>query len=171
MLVSDLTFPKERPFYRTYIELIGEVPLLEMLGRQLQNFPRFLESIPEDKLQFAYAEDKWTVAESLLHITDTERVFQHRALRFSRGDTTHLPGFDQHVYAAGSNAGIRSKESLIEEYKIVRQATLSLFGHLDNDALQRTGIASDLEWSVGALGFVICGHQRHHRNILRERYL
>ncbi len=171
MLISELTFPKERPFYRNYIDLIGEVPLLEMLERQLENFPKFLRSIPEEKLLYAYAENKWTVAESLVHITDTERVFQHRALRFSRGDTTHLPGFDHHIYVAGSNSNMRSKESLIDEYTVVRQATLSVFKHLDSHALERTGIASDLEWSVGALGFVICGHQRHHRNILRERYL
>ena len=37
--------------------------------------------------------------------------------------------------------------------------------------LKKVGIASDSPMSVGAIVFICCGHQIHHRNILRERYL
>ncbi len=171
MKTSALQFPESRPFYRTYIELLGEVELFDMLQRQLQNFPRFLESIPDDKLAYSYGEGKWTIAAVLMHIIDAERIFQHRAFRFSRGDKTALPGFDQEVYAQGIDPDRRSKESLIEEYKVVRRSSISIFSDLDRKTLEQKGIASGLEWSVAALGFVICGHQRHHRNIIRERYL
>jgi hypothetical protein len=107
----------------------------------------------------------------LQHIIDSERVFQHRAFRFSRDDKSPLPGFDQDSYAEKSKADRRSKESIIEEYRIVRKSTISLFANLDRNDLEKTGTASSMEWSVAALGFVICGHQKHHRNIVRERYL
>ncbi|WP_431111742.1 DinB family protein, partial [Winogradskyella poriferorum] len=78
------------------------------------------ESFPEEKLGHAYAEGKWTLAESLVHMLDTERVFQYRALRFARNDKTDLPGFDQDAYVPNSNAANRTKADILEEYKAVR---------------------------------------------------
>ena len=171
MKTSEIQFPDPTPFYKTYTAVLGEVELMQNMRNQLENFPKFLESIPDDKWGYAYEENKWTISEVIHHIIDTERVFQYRALRFSRGDKTELSGFDQDVFVAGSNANKRSKSSLVKEYQIVRQSTIALFEDFDNADLQQKGIASQLEWSVAALGFVICGHQKHHRNIIRERYL
>ena len=171
MRKSELVIPGNNPFYKTYIDTLGNVELLDMLQRQSKNFPQFIESIPDDKMDYAYGDGKWTITEVLLHIMDAERIFQYRALRFCRGDKTALPGFDHDLYVKGLNTKRYSKESIIAEYKSVRKSTIALFANLDRIQLERTGIASNLEWSVGALGFVICGHQRHHRDIIRERYL
>jgi len=171
MRTSELQISEPFPFYKTYIDVLGDVELLDMLRRQLGNFPEFIESIPGDKLLHSYQVDKWTIAQVLVHVIDSERVFQHRALRFSRGDNTPLPGFDQDFYAINAMAERRSKESIIEEFKVVRRSTIAIFSNLDREALDKLGTASNIEWSVGALGFVICGHQKYHRNILRERYL
>ncbi|WP_273566711.1 DinB family protein [Maribacter halichondriae] len=171
MRTSELQIAEPFPYYKTYIDVLGDCELMDKLQRQVSNFPKFIESIPDSKMDYAYAEGKWTVAEVLLHIIDTERIFQYRALRFCRGDKTPLPGFDQDVFISGLNVKRYSKENIIEEYKIVRKSTIALFANLDRKSLESTGIASQLNWSVAALGFVICGHQRHHRNIIRERYL
>ena len=171
MRTSDLRFPDPAPFYKTYVDVLDEVELLDMLQNQLKNFPQFIASIPDDRLGFTYEDGKWTLAEVLLHIIDAERVFQYRALRFSRGDKTPLPGFDQDLFVSGSNIQRRSKESIIEEYENVRRSTIALFSNLDAKRLERSGVASELIWSVAMLGFVISGHQKHHRNIIRERYL
>ena len=171
MRITELKSSEYNPFYQTYIDVLGDVELFDLLQRQLKNFPQFLESLPDDKLHYSYAEGKWTIAEALIHILDTERVFQYRALRFMRGDKTPLPGFDQDIYVPNSNVDRRSKESIIEEYKIVRKSTLALFMNMNGKALHTMGIASDSNMSVAALGFVICGHQKHHRNVIRERYL
>lgn len=168
---SELTAGDYNPFYQTYIDTLGDVELMDMHQRQLQNFPEFIESIPDSKLNYAYGEGKWTIAEVIIHIIDTERVFQYRALRFSRGDMTPLPGFEQDDYVPNSNAHRRSKESIIEEYKAVRKSTISLFANFDRQTLRIKGVASNSEMSVAALGFIISGHQKHHRNIIRERYL
>jgi hypothetical protein len=171
MRTSELKLPEQFPFYKTYLDTLGDIELMDMLRRQLVNFPEFINSIPDSKMDFAYALGKWTTKEVLIHLLDTERVFQYRALRFCRGDQTPLPGFDQDLYVAGLNAKKYSKESIVEEYKIVRKSTIALFANLDRKSLERKGTASNIEWSVAALGFVICGHQKYHRNIVRERYL
>ncbi len=171
MRVTELKKEEYHPFYQTYIDVLGDVELFDMLRRQLENFPKFLESLPDEKLSFAYAEGKWTIAEALVHVLDAERVFQYRALRFIRGDKTPLPGFDQDLYVPNSNAARRTKESIIEEYKAVRRSTIALFSNINGKMLHNMGEASNSPISVAALGFIICGHQKHHRNVIRERYL
>jgi len=46
-----------------------------------------------------------------------------------------------------------------------------LFASYNDEILKRIGTASNSPMSVRAIGFMICGHQRHHRDIIRERYL
>ena len=171
MKPSALQSTDYNPYYQTYISKLGDTDLLESMSNQLNNFPKFIASIPGDKWHYAYGEGKWTVVEALVHIIDTERIFQYRALRFARNDETHLPGFDQDRYVPNSSANRRTSESIIEEYEAVRRSSLTLFSSFDEQTLQRSGVASGSQMSVAALGFISVGHQRHHRDIIRERYL
>lgn len=171
MLRSELPTSEYNNFYHTYILALGEIELLSGLKKSKEDFLSLLDQIPESKLGFAYAEGKWTLAEAIVHVIDTERVFQYRALRFARNDKTDLPGFDQDLYVPNSNASSRSLESLRNEYKAVRDSTLALFETMDKAALLRIGVASGSRMSVRAIGFIISGHQAHHARILKERYL
>lgn len=171
MVPSELPSSEYNPFYQTYIMALGNVELLDELKNGKETFLSFFEEIPEERLNYAYAEGKWSLAEALVHMIDTERIFQYRALCFARNDKTPLPGFDQDNYVPFSNAANRSKQSLIEEYKAVREATISLFASFDDEAIKRIGLASGSRMSVRALGFIICGHQTHHLHIIQERYL
>ena len=135
------------------------------------NFPEFIRSIPEKLWHHRYAPDKWSIAEVLVHVLDCERVFQYRALRFGRNDNTPLPGFDQDAYVPMSLADNRSMEEVIEEYEGIRKSSLLLFRSFPEERLSWKGTASEYPISIGAIGFIICGHQKHHRNILRARYL
>ncbi|WP_340198691.1 DinB family protein [Ascidiimonas sp. W6] len=158
-------------YYQPYFEILGEVDLVEELYSRQDYLFDLLKNIPADKFKYAYEDGKWTIAELLLHIIDTERIFQYRALRFSRNDSTDLSGFEQDQYVANSNAFLRSKKDLIEEFKSVRNSSITLFSAMTDEALLRRGKASGNIISVRALGFLISGHQRHHEQILLERYL
>ena len=48
MRSTDLRADEYHQYYKPYIDALGEVELLEMLRKQLANFPQFLGSIPED---------------------------------------------------------------------------------------------------------------------------
>ncbi len=171
MKTSELSQDHYHPFYKTYIDVVGEVDLLTQLKRQRDNFPQFIASIPDEKWHYAYEDGKWTVAQVLVHVLDAERVFQYRALRIARNDKTPLAGFDQDNYVPFSGAEKRSKEDVIEEYRAIRKSTVLLFSQFSEEDLNRMGTASEAPVSVAALGFICCGHQKHHRNVLRERYL
>ena len=64
-----------------------------------------------------------------------------------------------------------NQQEVIENYRTIRKSTIALFEKFSEKTLKRAGIASDSPMSVAALGFICCGHQKHHRNVLRERYL
>ena len=104
------------------------------------------------------------------HITDTERIFTYRALRFARGDQTPLPGFEQNDYVRSGAFSERTLAGLAEEFGAVRSASIALFRSFNNEAWTRRGMADQKEVTVRALAFITAGHQMHHRILLEERY-
>jgi uncharacterized damage-inducible protein DinB len=172
--MTTITRPEEgeyNPYYSTYIDKVKGNDILMTLEVQLESTTEFIRRFDYDKQDYRYAENKWTPKEVFLHILDAERVFAYRALRVARGDETPLPGFDQDQYVPESNAGSRSLESIAEEYEAVRNASLQLFRYLTSEQLQRRGIANNSPISARALAFIIAGHENHHLEVLRERYL
>lgn len=132
-----------------------------------------IQSLPEERLYYRYAPGKWTIKETLVHIIDDERIFAYRALAFARNETQHLPGFDQDEYARWSGANERALDSIFDEYDAVRGATIALFNGLPEAAFSRkgTGSSEKLQWTVGALAYHIAGHELHHLNLIKTRYL
>ena len=161
-------YPK---YFDRYIKHIHEDDLLLALRRVHDDTIKFIQSIPEEKFEYRYAEGKWTIKQILNHLIDVERVFAYRALRFARLDRQPLSGFDENDYAAHANADNRSIEDLMREYNAVREATILLFKGFTEDMAGRKGIANNAEVSVRALGYMIAGHELHHMNVIRERYL
>ncbi len=157
------------PYYKTYIENVDDGGFLSAL--QSNNIFELMENIPSEKWDYRYAEGKWSIKEMMIHIMDTERIFAYRALRIGRNDTTALAGFEQDGYVDYSRASMRTPESIINEYRTIRAATLSLFDSFGDEDYPRTGVASGAEVTVLALGYMIAGHEIHHRDILISRYL
>ena len=171
MTIQDLHSDEFNPYYDTYISKVGTQSLKEGLKESGQKTYDFLNSISEEKYNYAYADGKWTIKELVQHIIDVERVFMYRALRIARQDKTPSPSFDENDYASNSDANRRTKEDLIGEYKAVRNSTIILFNSFTDKMLLSKGIASDSPLSVRASGFITIGHEIHHCNIIKERYL
>lgn len=171
MKASELPEEEYNPYYKSYVDTLGEGELLLSLIDGLSEMENVMSKMPESKLSFSYDKGKWTVAEVFMHLIDTERIFQYRAIRFYRKDTTPLPGFDQDNYILECGASTKTKASILEEYVAVRNSSIALFQSFKEEFLHRSGIGSDSVMSVRALGFIISGHQKHHLNIIKERYL
>jgi len=167
--------PKEGEYAAYAIMYISLLPddgeVIMHLRNNLVTVKNFIASIPEEKLTYRYAPDKWTIKEVLVHVIDTERIFAYRALRFARNDKTALPGYEQNDYVPYSRANERSLESIFREYSAVRVATLSFFESLSGEDFLRSGTANGNPASVRALAYQIAGHELHHVKIIKERYL
>jgi len=161
--------PNEYPAWgETYISKVNK-DIFETLEEQVFSIPALFESNKE-KENYAYAEGKWTLKEMLGHIIDTERVFAYRITCFARNEKQHLPGFEEDEYVANARFSERNYEDLIEEFAALRKANLYLFRTLNNDELNRFGVASSREISVKSILFIVAGHVNHHVSILKERY-
>lgn len=172
MKVTDLPISEYPPYQAAYIGLIDkEYTLVEELEISVHNFIRFVQDISMDKHDYSYAPGKWTIKDIIQHLIDTERIFSYRALRFSRGDATELPGFDENLFANNAQANERKLQEMLTELALVRQSTIMLFKSLTAESLLKTGIASGYTVSVRSIGFAVIGHQNHHIKIFKERYL
>ncbi|MDB4907899.1 MAG: DinB-like domain protein [Gemmatimonadetes bacterium] len=158
-------------YYGKYISLVPDGDVVAMLAQQLDDTESLLASIGEEGSMHRYAEGKWSVKEVVSHVSDTERIFAYRALRFARADATPLPGYDENAYAPMAGADARPLDALVAELRAVRRATVATLQGFPPEAAQRRGSANGAQMSVRALAWTIAGHELHHRNVLRERYL
>lgn len=155
-----------------YIQLVpDDGNLLIHLEDIFSETEELIHPLTEEQMNYRYAPGKWTIKDMLLHMSDTERVFAYRALRFSRGDETPLPGFEESLFALHAGANEREKEDIMREYSLVRASNIAFIESLSDEALNRKGLAGENVISVRYLANLIYGHHKHHLNILRERYL
>jgi uncharacterized damage-inducible protein DinB len=158
-------------FFKKYVKLVDETDLIQALRISGHRMLELVHFIKEDKADYRYEEGKWTVRELLCHVIDAERIFAYRAMTFARNDKTLLPGFEESEYAPQANASGRSLKKIADEMAHLRVSTIDLFEGFTPTLLTRKGTANNNEFSVVALGFIIAGHETHHRKILMERYL
>jgi hypothetical protein len=172
-LVTAITRPQPgeyNPYYDRYISLVESDDILATLEKQAPQTIALLTPAAK-QADFRYAPGKWTLKEVLGHVNDTERIMTYRALRIARGDKTPIEGFEQDDYIREGNFGQRTLADLIDEFAVIRKATLEFFRHLDAESAIRRGTANNDEISARALPFIIAGHELHHRRILQEKYL
>ena len=169
-MLDKSIYPQAPAYYHYYFDLVESNDLLLELRKNKTSIADFIEQIPNEKWHFAYADGKWTVAEVIRHMIETERIFAYRALRFSRMDSTPNPGFNENEYIANLHEVRFSKEQLLRESLTVRDATMSLFETMTRPMLEFEGNANGNAVTAEMLGFMIAGHTQHHLCVLRERY-
>jgi uncharacterized damage-inducible protein DinB len=152
-----------------YIRLVPEGNIIDILLAQEKQMTELLASLTESQSAYRYAEGKWTLKEVVGHIADSERVMTYRLLRFARGDQTPLPGFDQELFIPPF--GSWTTAQLAEDYRAVRQSTITLLRGLPTEAWSRKGTANSVSITARALAYGIAGHELHHMGVIRNRYL
>ncbi len=171
MLITKPEPTEFASYYGKYINQVEGNDLLDALEENAKSFSAFIKTISVEKLDYRYAEGKWTIKEIIVHLADAERIFAYRALRFARKDKTPLAGFEENNYVPESNTANQSAEQLLEEFNAVRKASIALYKSFTAEMSLRAGAANGNEISVRALGFIMVGHVVHHQQTIVERYL
>ena len=152
-----------------YIELLGNTDYRQLFSSR-ENLT-FLETISEEKTSYRYAPDKWSIKQVIGHITDHERIMAYRVLRFSRKDTSPLAGYDQELFVKNSRFDELSLKQLIADFKNVRMASISLMNTLSEQQFYLKGFVWKFEMTIEDFLKATIGHELHHINIIKERYL
>ena len=172
--IHDMSRPEKTeydPYYERYVSLVENDDIIGTLGAQPTKLQDLLIALPEEKGDYKYADDKWTIKDLLGHLIDGERMFAYRLFRISRGDETPIEGFEQDGYIENAHSGRRSFGDLLDEFTLLRRANMIFFKNLTDDAWARVGTANNAKISVRALVYIMAGHIEHHLRILEERYL
>ena len=169
--LSPPPFGKLNDYYQTYWKYLEGDDLLTIMTKQTYIMNNWLASVPDKIQNHRYAEGKWMLKEVIGHLCDTERILTYRALRFSRNDSTPLPAFDENAFMMGSNYRSRELKDIIEEWQSIRTATISFFSSLDEEMADRTGVANGVEVSARILLYFILMHEKHHLQVMKDRYL
>lgn len=159
-------------YFQRYTSLVPGNNALSVLEEEAEHTAQLFLAMKEEQALYRYADGKWTPKELLLHCIDTERIMCYRALCIARGDARDLPGFDEDLYAASTEANERSIDSLVTEFRSVRAATCTLFkDSLPLSSLMRKALMNGYSTTVRSFAWIIAGHELHHREILLSRYL
>ncbi len=160
------------PYLQNYLDLVpAEVTdILGHLKRQGLVMLDFMRGLDEETAARRPAPDKWSVKEVVGHLIDTERLFAFRSLWLARGAADPQPGMNQDAWAAVAAAHGRSVASLRREQHVCRTDHLYLWRSFDAAMRRRSGICNGAPLTAGAVPWLVAGHERHHMNILQERY-
>ncbi len=158
------------PYYEAYLRLVSESDVLSVMQAQVEEIGTLLGGpVAERNAGVRHPPYTWTIRQVVGHVTDAERVFGCRALRFARGDRTPLPGFDENDYVREAAFDECPLAELVEEFQQLRRSHVHMLRHLSPTAWQRGGVANGQPITVRALAFIMAGHFRHHAAIVRKR--
>jgi len=157
-------------FFGLYVGAVPDGDIVETLAREGARAVELFGGLTHEQSSATYAAGKWSVRQVVAHVSDAERVFTYRALRFARADATPLPSFDQEAWEPYTYAMAREWSDVVDEFRALRAATVHLFRSFPPEAWTRSGVASGHAVSVRALAWIVAGHGLHHQRILRDRY-
>ncbi len=157
-------------YAQKYIDLIQGEDIIWILNKTSKEMTDVINSFPKSKGDYSYSEGKWTVKQVIGHLSDTDRIFSYRALAIARGETQPLPSFNQDSYVENGFFDSKTLSEISYEYRLIRESNLLLYRSFDKSVYNNRGIAAGTEVTVLGIMFMVAGHQKHHINILKEKY-
>lgn len=152
-----------------YLDFVKEMDY-KLLFASLSTL-KFLKSITEEKAKYHYTPNKWSIKQIVGHITDHERIKIYRAFLMSRNESVQLWGYDQNFLVDNSRFEELTFQQLVADFSNVRQASGSFVDSLSRSQLEIKGMAGRYEITLEDFLKSIIGHEMHHINIIKERYL
>jgi uncharacterized damage-inducible protein DinB len=168
MLIQNMRYtPKDGfPYYFNLVDKID----CKSLFSSPSTF-KFLESIHEEKATYRYAPNKWSIKQIVGHITDHERIKIFRAFLMSRNELVQLWGYDQNSLVVNSRFEELTLKEIVSDFISVRRSSVSFVEALSENQMKIKGWAQQYEITLEDFLKSIIGHELHHINIIKERYI
>ncbi len=158
-------------FYSGYVALADHKDLLSSYKKETEEALKFYRLISDKKSLHRYEITKWSIKEVLGHICDAEQIFFFRLLSIMRNEKKSLPGFDENEYVKAANFNSVPWEHILNRFEQSRKFFHILIQELSIEDLGKVGNTNGFDISIEALIAIIIGHEKHHRKIIKERYL
>lgn len=157
------------PYFDTYLSLVHETDIFQILESQVAGFRDLLDGKPESMMNELHDPYTWTIKQAVGHVIDVERIFGYRACRIAANDMTDLPGFDENAFVANVSFESVTIGQLVEELDLLRRGNVAMLRRIQPECWDRAGRADGKPISVRALAYMLVGHVRHHQRIFEQR--
>src|SRR5207248_1369187 len=144
---------------------------MAVLREMSSALPRAIEGLPAHLLRQPESPGKWSIAQILQHLADSEVVWAWRLRLILAQDRPQLTGYDQDVWAERLRYDEADPSEAAELFVVLRRANLRLLERTSPVDLKRTGVHVERgEESLEHLRQLYAGHDLLHlRQIERVR--
>jgi DinB superfamily len=143
-------------------KIAGKDPL-RVQNTTAKRLAGLLKGAAPAKLRKKPAPDKWSVTEILAHLADVEIVTGWRVRSILGAPGTPIQAFDQDAWAAAGHYAKRDARKSLEQFRVLRQANLSLLKSLTPEQWKQYGMHAERgQESVQSLLTMIAGHDLNH---------
>jgi hypothetical protein len=140
----------------------GQDPL-KMQASTTKRLERLVKGVPASKLRKRPAPDKWSVAEIVAHLADTEIVGSWRIRAILGAPGTPIQAFDQDVWVVAGHYAMRDPQKCLEQFRVLREANLALFKSLAPEQWQHHGMHSERgQETIEHIVRMFAGHDLNH---------
>lgn len=164
--------PEERANYATTVlgYLEGRAPIA-VLRDTADALARALDGLTADQLRQPEAPGKWSIAQLVQHLADSELVWGWRARLILAQDKPTITGYDQDLWAERLRYSEADPHEALATFMVLRGANLKLIERATPEDLKRAGVHSERgEESLEYLCGLYAGHDLGHlRQIERIR--
>jgi DinB family protein len=130
---------------------------------------RSLEGFPADLLTAHPIQGKWSAAEIVHHLADSETTSGLRLRRLLVEDHPLIQGYDQDAYAGRLNYNNREMAPALEAFRSARATAAQLFEFMSDEDWQREGTHSESgSYSMEDWLTIYAAHAHNHAAQIRR---
>jgi hypothetical protein len=124
---------------------------------------KLLKGVSAAKARKRPAPGKWSIAEIVAHIADTELVGGYRIRAILGNPGTPIIGFDQDVWVTALHYDKRDLKRSLEQYRALREANLALLKTLTPEQWKHHGMHNERgPETVETIARMFAGHDLNH---------
>jgi len=156
--------PQDRGGYSAAIlDLLGNREPLAVLTDTHSQLARAIDGLTPAQLRQPEAPGKWSVAQVLRHLADTEVVWGWRMRLILAHDRPTITGFDQDLWADRLHYADSDVEEALDAFRVLRRDNIRLLERATPEDMQRVGVHAERgEESVAHLYRLYAGHDLAH---------
>jgi DinB superfamily len=128
-----------------------------------QRLATLIKGLDKKRLALPPAPGKWSIAEILAHLADTELVAGWRMRLVLGQNGTPIQAFDQDVWASTFNYRRRDPKTSLQTFKALRESNLTLLKAVSKNLWENYGMHQERgKESIGHMVRMFAGHDLNH---------
>ncbi len=155
--------PETRAYIRKTEAFVAGRDPMKLLAAAPGKYERAVRGLSGAQLGRRPARDKWSIAEIIGHVSDSEVVYGYRWRRILAGPKPTIEGYDQDLWADTLRYRRRSVPQMLRKYRALREDHLAMLRSATRAERARFGVHAERgRESADRIVFLLSGHDLNH---------